>query len=53
LKAKNAFELCQYAANYLNKLCKEEIRQTAGDLIQKQIIIEAQRLLHFTNFTIN
>jgi AraC-like DNA-binding protein len=41
------------STNYLNKLCKEETGQTAGDLIRKQIIIEAQRLLHFTNYSIN
>ena len=39
--------------NYLNKLCKEETGQTAGDLIRKQITIEAQRFLHFTNYSIN
>lgn len=41
------------SANYLNKLCKEETGQTAGDLIRKQIIMEAQRFLHFTNYSIN
>ncbi|OYX84271.1 MAG: hypothetical protein B7Y83_08745 [Flavobacteriales bacterium 32-34-25] len=41
------------SANYLNKLCKEETGQTAGDLIRKQIIIEAQRFLHFTNHSVN
>jgi AraC family transcriptional activator of pobA len=41
------------STNYLNKLCKEETGQTARDLIRKQIIIEAQRLLHFTNYSIN
>lgn len=41
------------SANYLNKLCKEETGQTAGDLIRKQIIIEAQRFLHFTNHNVN
>jgi len=46
-------DMLNISANYLNKLCKEETGQTAGDLIRKQIIIEAQRLLHFTNFTIN
>lgn len=39
--------------NYLNKICKEETGQTAGDMIRKKITIEAQRLLHYTNFSIN
>lgn len=41
------------SANYLNKLCKEETGQTAGDLIRKQIVMEAQRFLHFTNHSVN
>ncbi len=40
-------------ANYLNKICKEERGQTAGALIRKRIIIEAQRLLQYTNLSIN
>lgn len=39
--------------NYLNKICKSESGKTAGDLIRKHIIIEAQRFLHYTNLTIN
>lgn len=46
-------DLLNVSANYLNKLCKEETGQTAGDLIRRRIIIEAQRLLHYTNFSIN
>ncbi len=46
-------DMLHISANYLNKLCKEETGQTAGDLIRKQIIIEAQRFLHFTNYSIN
>jgi len=40
-------------ANYLNKICKREVGKTAGDMIRKRIIIEAQRYLHYTNLTIN
>ena len=40
-------------ANYLNKICKEERGQTAGALIRKRLIIEAQRLLQYTNLSIN
>lgn len=46
-------DMLHISANYLNKLCKQETGQTAGDLIRKQIIIEAQRLLHFTNLSIS
>lgn len=46
-------ELLHVSPNYLNKICKEETGQTAGDLIRKRITIEAQRLLHYTHYTIN
>ena len=46
-------ELLHVSANYLNKICKEETGQTAGDLIRKRITIEAQRILHYTNYSIN
>jgi len=39
--------------NYLNKICKEETGQTAGDIIRRHIITEARRLLHYTNYSIN
>jgi AraC-like DNA-binding protein len=39
--------------NYLNRICKEETGQTAGGLIRKRITIEAQRLLHYTNYNVN
>lgn len=39
--------------NYLNKLCKSEASKTAGDIVRKRITIEAQRLLHYTNLSIN
>lgn len=41
------------SVNYLNRLCKEKINLTAGDVIRKHIAIEAQRLLQFTTMTIN
>lgn len=46
-------DLLNVSPNYLNKICKEETGQTAGDLIRKRITIEAQRLLHYTNYNIN
>lgn len=39
--------------NYLNKICNSEVGKTAGDIIRKRVIIEAQRLLHYTNLSIN
>lgn len=41
-------EMLHVSPNYLNKICKEETGQTAGDLIRKHIIIEAQRLLYYS-----
>jgi AraC-like DNA-binding protein len=38
--------------NYLNKICKRELGQTAGEIIRKRIIIESQRLLHYTQMTV-
>lgn len=40
------------STNYLNKLCKKETGLTAGDLIRKQVLLEAQRLLHHTRLTV-
>lgn len=39
--------------NYLNKLCKDETGLTAGEIIRKRITIEAQRVLHYTNLSVN
>lgn len=38
--------------NYLNKLCQEYRSITAGELIRKRIILEAQRSLHYTNLSV-
>jgi AraC-like DNA-binding protein len=37
----------------LNKICKNLLGQTAGSLIHRQVILEAQRLLSYTTNTIN
>ena len=39
--------------NYLNKLCKETTGLTAGEMIRKRIMLEAQRLLHYTSLSVN
>jgi len=46
-------DLLNVSPNYLNKVCKEETGQTAGDLIRKRLTLEAQRLLHYTNSSVN
>lgn len=46
-------EIIHMSPNYLNKICKEETGQTAGEMIRKRVIIEAQRLLHYTNYSVN
>ena len=45
-------DMLHVSANYLNKICKEEVGQTAGDLIRKRILMEAQRHLHFTRLSV-
>jgi AraC-like DNA-binding protein len=46
-------EKLHVTANYLNKICKTETDKTAGDIIRKRVTIEAQRLLHYTNLSVN
>ncbi|WP_341902136.1 helix-turn-helix transcriptional regulator [Fluviicola taffensis] len=38
--------------NYLNKLCKREYGMTAGEIIRRRIVLESQRLLHYTSMTV-
>ncbi len=46
-------EMLNLSTNYLNKICKKTLGQTSGDLIRKQLVLEAQRLLHYTNLSIS
>lgn len=46
-------DLLHLTPNYLNKLCKEETGITAGELIRKRVIIEAQRMLYYTYDTVS
>jgi AraC family transcriptional regulator, transcriptional activator of pobA len=39
--------------NHLNKLCQTYRGYTSGEMIRKRVIIEAQRLLHFTNLNVS
>ncbi len=38
--------------NYLNKLCHDHRGLTGGELIRKRVIMEAQRLLHYTSLSV-
>ncbi|MGN7785969.1 helix-turn-helix domain-containing protein [Niabella sp. 22666] len=38
--------------NYLNKLCQEYRSSTAGEIIRKRVVIEAQRSLHYTSLSV-
>ncbi len=40
------------SANYLNILCKRNLRISATQLIQQRVCLEAKRLLHTTGFSI-
>lgn len=46
-------ELLNVSAGYLNRVCKAATGYTAGYLIRKRITIEAQRLLYYTNLSVN
>ncbi|MFC5046607.1 helix-turn-helix domain-containing protein [Aquimarina hainanensis] len=45
--------LLHVSANHLNKVCKKETGKTAGSLIRQRILLESQRLLQYTNLTVN
>lgn len=45
-------ELLNITPNHLNKICKKDRGVTAGEIIRKRIIIESQRMLHYTNMTV-
>jgi AraC-like DNA-binding protein len=38
--------------NYLNRICKEELNCTAGDLIREKLISESKQLLAYTSLSI-
>lgn len=40
------------STNYLNKLCHGFRSSTSGELIRKRVIIEGQRLLHYTSLSV-
>ncbi|OJU78749.1 MAG: hypothetical protein BGO09_11275 [Bacteroidetes bacterium 47-18] len=36
------------SVNYLNRICNERRGMSSGDLIRKRVVLEAERLLHYT-----
>lgn len=46
-------EKLHITTNHLNKLCKEETGYTAGEMIRRRIMVEAQRLLHHTGLSVS
>ncbi|MGQ9864563.1 MAG: helix-turn-helix domain-containing protein [Bacteroidia bacterium] len=41
-------EALHISSTYLNRICREETGLSAGEIIRNRIIMEAQRLLHYT-----
>lgn len=41
------------STNYLNKICRNQLGQTSGNLIKQHIILEAKRLLNYTTASIS
>ncbi|HVI43951.1 MAG TPA: helix-turn-helix transcriptional regulator [Chitinophaga sp.] len=39
--------------NYLNRLCRQYKGVSSGELIRKRVVIEAQRLLHYTALSVS
>lgn len=46
-------QMLHISTNYLNKICKNTLGVTSGSLIQDHIMLQAQRLLNFTRYSIN
>lgn len=46
-------QMLNISTNYLNKICKNYLGETSGEIIRKHITLEAQRLLHYTNDSIS
>ncbi|MHC5201382.1 AraC family transcriptional regulator [Myroides sp. LJL119] len=46
-------DLLHISTNYLNKICKTIVGQTSGSLIQNHVVLQAQRLLSYTSYSIN
>lgn len=40
------------STNHLNKICKKTIGETSGEIIRKHVLLEAKRMLHYTNYSV-
>jgi AraC family transcriptional regulator, transcriptional activator of pobA len=45
-------DLMNMTARHLNRICRETLHQTTGDLILKRIMVEARRMLIYNNVTV-
>ncbi len=46
-------DLMSLSASYLNSICKQKLGKTLSDLISERIILEAKRLLSYTDLNVN
>ena len=46
-------DMLNISTNYLNKICRNIVGQTSGNLIKRHIILEAKRLLSYTTNSIS
>ncbi|WP_410879413.1 helix-turn-helix domain-containing protein [Myroides sp. DW712] len=46
-------DMLHISTNYLNKICRNRLGQTSGNLIKQHIILEAKRLLSYTTDSIS
>lgn len=46
-------DMLHISTNYLNKICRNRLGQTSGNLIKQHIILEAKRLLNYTTDSIS
>ena len=46
-------DMLHISTNYLNKICRNILGQTSGNLIKQHIILEAKRLLSYTTHSIS
>lgn len=54
LKLPSEFAAAMFVSvNYLNRICQETRRQSSGEIIRQRIVLEAERLLMYTNQTVS
>lgn len=45
-------DILNISTNYLNKICKEVVGISAGEMIRSRVILESKRMLQYTNKTV-